>query len=324
MTGTPRVSVVMSVYNDVERVESAVRGILGQTLRELELIVIDDGSSDGSGELLDRLANEDPRLRVIHQQNAGLTRSLVLGCNEARGEFIARQDSDDWSHPSRLEEQAKLLESDARVGFVSCTTQYVGPDDEHLSITSRPSDPETATRGLLGPERLGPPAHGSVMFRKTLYDEVGGYRPEFHFAQDSDLWLRMGMKSRIAYLPDVRYTYRQQIRSTSGRFRSAQQRFGELGQDCLRARQLGLPEDGYLEQARQLTERLRSGGDAVPADNQAIELQYLLGSQLVRNRDARAVAYLRQVVRSRPWHWKAWIRLMQAVIIPKPDATAER
>lgn len=319
-----RLSVVMCVYNDVAWLERSVTSILEQSYRELELVVVDDGSSDGSGELLDRLAAQDRRVRVIHQQNAGLTCALVLGCSEARGEFIARQDSDDWSHPKRLAEQVALLESDPRIGFVSCATQYVGPNDEHLSVTVRLMEPEIATRGLLGPERLGPPAHGSVMFRRALYEEVGGYRPEFHFAQDSDLWLRMGMKSRIAYLPDVRYTYRQQIRSTSGRFRQAQQLFGELGQACLGARLNGLPEDEFLDQARQLTRRIRSGDSGVTADDRAVELQYLLGSQLVRNKDARAAGYLWQVVRSRPWHWKAWVRLFQAAVIPKPVATQGR
>jgi hypothetical protein len=132
----------------------------------------------------------------------------------------------------------------------------------------------------------------------------------------------MGRKAWIAYLPEVRYIYRQEIRSTSGRFRQTQSVFGEIGQACHHARSHGRSEEGLLADARQLTERVRSGRTEILADSQALELQYLLGSQLVRNRDGRAAGYLWQVVRTRPWHWKAWIRLVQSSFISKSKTTS--
>ncbi len=310
----PRVSVVMSAYNDRDRLEAAVAGILGQSFEDLELIVVDDGSTDGSGALLDELADSDGRMRVIHQANSGLTRALIRGCAEARGEYIARHDSDDWSHSERIAEQVALIESDAQIGFVSCPTEYVGPGGEALMTVSRPTDSVLATQGLLH-ERQGPPAHGSVLFRRSLYMRVGGYRDAFHFSQDSDLWLRMAALARIAYLPEVRYVALREVDSTSGAQRPRQRRFGELSQACSSARLAGISEEPILEEARRLSAQLRQPGAGgtehrIAADAAA----YLLGSQLTRNRDSRARRYLWQVLRSRPWHWKAWVRLLQSFV----------
>lgn len=309
----PRVSVVMSVYNDADRVEQAVHGILDQTFRDLELIVVDDGSGDGSAAVLDRLAAEDSRMRVIHQDNTGLTRALIRGCNEARGEYIARQDSDDWSHPQRIAEQVDLLDRDRRLGFVSCTTEYIGPGNEHLSNMSRPSDPEAATRGLLD-ERQGPPAHGSVMFRKSLYQQVGGYRPEFHYSQDADLWLRMGERAWIGYVAALRYVALRELQGASGAHRSIQKRFGALAIQSSQARRAGESETPLLEQARQLAvELVASKSQTTALSREGMLAQaYLLGSQLVQHGDPRARKYLWQVIRGKPWHVRAWARLIQS------------
>lgn len=314
MTSLPKVSVVMSVYNDAERVEHAVRGILAQTFRDLELIVVDDGSSDGSGAVLDRLAGEDARLRVIHQDNTGLTRALIRGCNEARGEFIARQDSDDWSHPQRIAEQVALLDSDARIGFVSCATEYIGPGDEHLSVMSRPTDPEVATRGLLE-ERQGPPAHGSVMFRKSLYHAVGGYRAEFHYSQDSDLWLRMGEHQCIGYVADVRYRHRKEPRSISGARREQQSAFAGFAHASRQARVRGQSDADVLAAARALSDRIRADGDRAENESSgSVDIAYLIGSQLAQNGDARARSYLWRVLRAKPWHGRALLRVLQSLL----------
>jgi glycosyltransferase involved in cell wall biosynthesis len=302
----------MGVYNDVARVQKAVASITEQTLRELELIVVDDGSHDGSAALLDRLAAQDPRVVVVHQENSGLTRALIRGCEMARGEYIARQDSDDWSHPQRLAEQVALLDQDRRVGFVSCATQYVGPGDEPLVVVRRAVDPVQATRGLLE-GRQGPPAHGSVMFRASSYRDAGGYRSEFLFSQDSDLWLRMAGNAMIGYLPEIRYFHRKALDSTSGANRRFQARFAELGHACRRARDQGLDETPMLSEAAALGEELRSRRGGMPKEPSGeLAVAYLVGSQLAKNRDARARDYLWQVLRARPWHWKAWIRLAQS------------
>ena len=314
--GSPRVSVVMSVCDDVARLERAVSSILSQHVADLELLVVNDGSRDGSGELLDRLAAGDARLRVLHQDNQGLTRSLIRACGEARGEFIARQDSDDWSHPERLGDQLELFAADPRIGFASCATQFVGPSDEALLVLSRARDPDAATEGLLH-QRQGPPAHGSVMFRRDLYAAVGGYREPFLFAQDSDLWLRMAERMSFACVQEVRYFHRKEIGSTSGAMRPAQRRFGELGHACRQARVQGGDEHPFLEEARQLSERVRADGGGGAERGASAAAAYLLGSQLYRNGNPRARDYLWQAIRLRPWHWRAWLRLAQSSVLRK-------
>jgi hypothetical protein len=257
-------------------------------------------------------------MRVVHQENTGLTLALIHGCGIARGRFIARQDSDDWSHPDRLSDQVALVESDPRIGFVSCATQFVGPADEPLIVVSRDLDPEAATAGLLR-SRLGPPAHGSVLMRRTAYEHAGGYREQFHFSQDSDLWMRIAADWLIGYVPRVRYVHRKEVASTSGARRAAQVRFAEIGHRCRAAREQGQSEADLLEEAMQLTRELRSGaGDRALADHSAmLAMSYLLGSQLAKNRDARARTYLYPVIASRPWHWKAWVRLVQSFLLSR-------
>ena len=318
----PRVSVVMSVHNDVARLGLAVSGILGQTYQDLELIVIDDGSGDGTAESLDHLAASDPRLRVVHQENTGLTIAMGRGCALARGEFIARQDSDDWSLPLRIAEQVALMDAEARIGFVSCATQYIGPGNEALCVVRRDDDPERATYGLLS-RREGPPAHGSTMFRKSLYEAVGGYRPQFHYAQDSDLWLRMAEQAWIGYLPQVRYVHRKEAASTSGAARAAQRRLGELGHLCRRARMAGESEQPWVGEAQALSARVRAGMSLGPAQRRRAlaDANYLLGALLAVNCNSAARRYLLQSIQQVPWRIKPWLRLGQSLLTGRARPT---
>jgi glycosyltransferase involved in cell wall biosynthesis len=313
---SPAISVVMSVHNDAVRVARAVNSIQAQTCCNWECLVVNDGSTDDTGAALDRIAAAEPRLRVLHQSNTGLTRALIRGCAEARGEYVARHDADDVSHPERLQKQSELLRSDPWIGFVSCWTRYVGPEDEPLEVVERSCDPPTATRQLLD-EKLGPPAHGSVMFRRSLYERVGGYRPEFYYAQDSDLWLRMAEQSKIAYLPEVAYCCRRDLRSISGSLQSWQRQFGDIGQACRTARRRGEPEEPFLAHAATLTAEVvktRTTGRPESGHDTSV-MAYLIGSQLAQSGDRRAVKYLWTVIRQRPWHWRAWARLVQSQIM---------
>lgn len=199
------------------------------------------------------------------------------------------------------------------VGFASCATEYVGPCDEHLDIISMECDPVRATTALLT-ERRGPPAHGSVMFRRSAYEAVGGYRPEFYYSQDSDLWLRLAEHHLIAYLPEVRYVHRKEPGSISGSRRGYQSAFARLAHECVLARRCGRGEDALLESARQLSAEVRASKDGRRGSSTAHEISYLIGSQLVRNRDIRARHYLLDVVRARPLHWRAWARLTQSIM----------
>jgi glycosyltransferase involved in cell wall biosynthesis len=308
----PLVSIVMGVYNDAERVPAAIESIRAQTLSDWELIVVDDGSTDQTPAVLDDYQSQDRRIRVIRQQNSGLTRALIAGCSAATGEFIARQDADDVSLPQRLQRQAECLLSHPHVGLVSSWTDIIGPQDEPLEVVRRPVDPTDATR-LLVVDHQGPPAHGSVMFRRELSRSVGGYRPEFHFAQDIDLWLRMTEHSQLAYIDEVLYRWRRCNAGISAARHAQQSEFGRLAFACRAARDRGETETAQLTQAAELTAAVKR--DYVPgraATSRSSAMSYIIGTQLARRGDRRAYGYLWSVLRQRPWDWRAWARIVQS------------
>jgi len=314
MMEQPLLTVVMSCFNDVQCVEQSIRSIQQQTLRRWELIAINDGSTDQTGLMLDRLASEDSRIRVIHQVNSGLTAALIRGCCESKADVIARQDADDVSHPDRLALQFALLASNPKLGFVSCYANYVGPEGEFLSTVIRSPDHAVATTELLN-QRIGPPAHGTVTFRRSTYEQVGGYRLPFYYAQDADLWLRMAEVSLIGYVPVPLYDFRWHPGSITGSGRSIQREFGLLGQRCRNARNQGEDESLLLAEVESLkTRAIAERNDRRDRTTNQASMNYQIGSQLVQNRDPRARRYLKNVLTASPLHWKAWIRLAQSYL----------
>src|SRR5262249_3308860 len=161
-------------FNGRRYLRESLGSVLDQTDVDLELVVVNDGSTDGSALTLDDLARSDARVRVLHQENQGLTPALVRGCAEARGPLIARHDADDVPLPGRRPKQRALPVSAPGLVMASCWSRAVGPADELLFETTRPLSPAEATRSL-AEEGVGP-CHGSVMFRACAYRQVGGYR----------------------------------------------------------------------------------------------------------------------------------------------------
>ena len=132
MSSLPDISVVMSIYNGVDKLRETMDSVLSQEGVSLEFIVINDGSTDGSDAILDNYARHDARVRIVHQENQGLTRALITGCEAARGKYIARQDAGDISLPDRLRLQKTVLDQHEDCTFVSCWTSMNGPMDEYL------------------------------------------------------------------------------------------------------------------------------------------------------------------------------------------------
>ena len=304
----PLISVVMSVWNARATVARAIESILGQTFKDFEFIIVDDGSDDGSAGALEELASRDSRIRIFRQSNTGLTRALVTGCAEARGKWIARQDADDWSDPRRFERCLALAEKYPSCAMISSWADYQGPAGELLEVVRRAEDPDEATEGLLH-RQMGPSAHGSVMFRRDAYEQAGGYRPEFYFGQDSDLWLRMALLGQMACVQESLYHYTLSPGAISGRFSDVQRRFGELGQLCHAARLKGEDESPFLNELMALsadvrhkrpegTRRARAGSN------------YRIGVQLARRGDPAASHYFREALRLHPLHWRALVRLL--------------
>lgn len=297
----PEVSVVMGVFNGAGHLAAAVDSILAQVGVDLELVVVDDGSTDGTAALLEQYRRQDPRVRVFRQDNAGLTAALIRGCGEARGPWLARQDADDISLPGRLRKQASRLAEDSSLAFVSCWADMVGPNGEVL-VNHRPeADPVVATKTLMV-ERVGPPGHGTVMMRRACYQQVGGYRPVFYYAQDSDLWLRLGTVGRLAYVPEVLYRYRVCESSISGNRQAEKAAYARLIDQCYAARREGRDDSDVIAAFRPPPHRGR-------APNSAAATLYFIGRCLLARGDLRAAAYFRRCLARDPMHGRAWASL---------------
>ena len=306
----PEVSVVMSVFNGAAALPATLESILRQKDCAFEFIVVNDGSTDDSGIVLDQWAQRDGRFRVIHQANAGLTRALIRGCSDARGAFIARQDCGDVSHPDRLRKQLERLRADLTVVAASCHTQFVGPKDEPLYVSeiSEAQLNTTLARGING-TYLGPSHHGSVMMRRATYFAVGGYRAAFYFAQDLDLWTRVAEAGQFAVVSEVLYEASLDPGSISGTQIAEQRALANLISLATQARRSGKTENGFLMEAA----LIRSVRNAERSKRIAMG-NYFIGSCLRQSNPRGAAAYFRQALRDNPWLWRARLRWLQAAL----------
>jgi glycosyltransferase involved in cell wall biosynthesis len=195
--GAPAVSVLMSVRDGAPWVRPAVLSVLAQTASDLELIVIDDGSTDATADLLAAL--HEPRLRVERQEPAGLTRSLNRALALARAPLLARLDADDLAAPDRLERQRAFLDAHPDVGLLGTGAREVDASGHEVGVVSPPAEDAQIRRALI---RANPFVHSSVMMRRSVLDRVGGYDEALPVAQDYDLWMRMSRITRLGNLPE--------------------------------------------------------------------------------------------------------------------------
>ncbi len=308
------VSVVMGAYNAAATIERAVVSILEQTYEDLELIVVDDGSSDATPELLGALAARDSRIRVLRTENRGLTRALITGCGEARGGVIVRQDADDWSEPERIESQFALLASEPAVGFVTCDVMWHAPEGTALRVVAAEPTGVDGTLALVD-RHIGPPAHGSVMFRRDLYQACGGYRSQFYFAQDIDLWLRLSESSLLGSVDRVLYHHVRDPESISGAARSVQWTFGALAWESAALRRAGEDDGEVLDRARALTVSARDGASGSHARRDRAMAAYNLGVALLERRNSLAKRYFARAVLLDPTFVKSFARLIQSFVL---------
>jgi glycosyltransferase involved in cell wall biosynthesis len=194
----PAVSVLMSVHNGAPLVAAAVASVLGQSDGNLELIVVDDGSTDATAEVLAAVA--DPRLRVQRQAHTGLTRALNRALAVARGPLVARLDADDVALPERLARQLAFLAAHDEVGLLGTAAREEDPGGGPARIVRPPTTDAALRRALI---RANPFVHSSVMVRRELLERAGGYDERLAVAQDYDLWMRLARLTRMANLSDV-------------------------------------------------------------------------------------------------------------------------
>ena len=296
----------MSLYNDAEHLNESLKSILSQEGVSFEFIIVNDGSTDDSATIIEEHAARDNRIRVIHQENQGLTKSLILGCSVAKGEYIARQDVGDISLPGRLRKQLDMIKSTADVTLISCATRFIGPGGEYLYEIIQ--DPSKSTEKILSLNLnviQGVSHHGSTLFSKELYDKVGGYRPEFYFAQDLDLWVRLAEHGKYIPMPEVLYEASFSIASISGSCRNKQIELTKLIIESSHLRRTGMNDAPVLKKAN----TIRPDNSSNNRKTKASAL-YFIGACLRKQKNSKARNYFKQSIKAWPLHLKSWLRLI--------------
>jgi glycosyltransferase involved in cell wall biosynthesis len=293
---TPLVSVVMPVYNAGRFLDAAIRSIRTQTLTDLELVLVDDGSTDDSTRIMREHAAADPRVSVLHLSHGGVARALNHGLAAARAGLVARMDGDDEAMPERLARQAQFLETHPEVAALGTGADLVDAEGRVIGTAVGSSDPAWIREGLLQANCL---MHPSVMLRRDTVLAAGGYRPIFIAAEDYDLWLRLSERHALSNLPDLLLRYRAHAgQATSARWRL---RFLEVlaAQHCARLRRAGRPDpiDGF---SRIDTLTLRAIGLPRAAIDAAIAGQDVPAPPLKRNRIVQALRAAGDYLAPRP------------------------
>jgi len=207
----PKVSVLIPCFEAAATLDEALSSILHQTLTELEVVAVDDGSSDGTLDKLQTWAQRDLRVRVVRREHAGLIAALNAGISSCRAPLIARMDADDRSHPERLARQAALLAEQPDLALAGCLVQGIpeGEVREGFRIYLQ------WLNGLVSPEEIArqifvesPLPHPSVVIRRDWLERAGGYQ-DHGWPEDYDLWLRLHLLgARFAKVPEVLLSWR--------------------------------------------------------------------------------------------------------------------
>ena len=226
------VSVIMPVYNSARFVSAALESVLGQSLRDIEVVAIDDGSTDGSGEMLDQMARGDGRVRVVHRENRGIVATLNEGLEMARGKYIARMDSDDVAMPERFARQVAFFNEHPEHVCVGGLVLLMDAAGRPLQVLRPPMEHEEIDRAHMGGHTSI--VHPAAMMRAETVRRVGGYSPGIRFAQDLDLWLRLAEVGKLANIPSVVLKYR--VHADSITSRHAEEQLNCMRQSCDLAR----------------------------------------------------------------------------------------
>lgn len=307
MTATPDISVVMSVYNGGLRLPETIDSVLSQEDVSLEFVIVNDGSTDETSQILDDYAARDSRVRILHRGNQGLTKSLIEGCAVARGKYIARQDAGDLSLRGRLRKQLDEISAHADVAAVSSGTRFIGPEQEQLYEVVPATGDLTARLLELELDKIeGPSMHGCTMFSRAKYEQVGGYRSAFYFAQDLDLWIRLAEIGRHLATNDVLYEASLTIGAISSRYRRQQVETARLILESARLRRTAMSDSEVLRQA----DTIRANGKKTPGRFERANALYFIGACLRQRSSPNATHYFQRAFLTYPLHLKSALRLM--------------
>lgn len=298
LSHVPKVSVLVGVYNAEKYIGEMVESLLAQTFRDFELIVVDDGSTDNSGALLQHYAGIDPRIRIITQENQGVGPAVNRAFDESRGIYIARADADDYSYPQRLEKQVAFMDSNPDVVAMGTGVMLVDPIGIPIGLHPQESSHEEIVGQLLrgnGSAVCQP----SVMLRRDAFQKVGGYDPRWRVAEDLDLFLRLAEIGRLANMTEVLVNWRQHLGSANHSRREMQINMARalLGEAYARR--------GLTFDASKMNDR----PDVPPA----IRLQRWGWNALSKGYRKHALSYALKSLQAMPFSWQSY-KLLACVV----------
>jgi glycosyltransferase involved in cell wall biosynthesis len=242
----------MPVYNAEDFVREATESILHQSFTDFEFIIIDDGSTDGSHDILTELARRDPRIRLVSRPNTGYTVALNEALQLARAPYVARMDADDISMPDRFEKQVAYLRSHPECILVGSRILTIDPFGSPLYEPRHKLVHDAIDAELLAGVGWAVVHPASMMVRDHI-TAVGGYRPEMEPSEDLDLFLRLSERGKIANLPEVLLHYRQHVKSVNHtRYEEQNKATRRIVTEAYHRRGIALPTDWTLPKREML------------------------------------------------------------------------
>jgi glycosyltransferase involved in cell wall biosynthesis len=292
MSSIPAISVVLGVYNGQRFIADAVESILKQTFTDFEFIAVDDGSTDKTVSILQKYASQDRRLTIVQIPHGGIVDAANAGLDAARAPLIARADADDISMPERFAKQVQYMAEHPEVVCLGSRMWLMEPYGSIIDQSHHPLTHEEIDRELLRGSGWAMP-QPVAMLRKDAVTKVGGYRKEYLWSEDLDLFLRMAEVGRMANLPDLLLKYRSHAGSTNHRLPHVQ---FELSRKCIveTYRRRGLPVPADLD--------LMS-----PFENKPIDKYLLWAWAALREKNVRGARLnALKAVREKPLYSQSW------------------
>jgi len=243
----PRITVLVPVYNGASHLGETITSLLAQTYKDFELLVIDDGSTDNSVEIIKSFS--DPRIRMMQKENGGLCSTLNRGIQEARGEYIARSDQDDISFPHRLHREMTVADTYPKALAIFAYNTKIGGKHSWAN-----SDKLTATNGVkvYDPIKDGCLLGSTMLARTSALREVGGFREQYYPVDDWDLECRLAEKGQVMVVCEPLVAYRFHRDANTYRIFAEMQRKRYWTEDSHRRRVQNLPELSFQEFLTQL------------------------------------------------------------------------
>lgn len=206
MAKPPKVSVVMPAYNAEKYIAEAIESILNQTFRDFEFIIVDDGSTDRTWEIINDYASRDSRIVPLkNEKNLKIAKTLNYGISCCHGKYIARMDADDWSYPNRLEKQVAFMEKNCEIGISGGSMEIMDEEDRVFSSRRYRTCDQDIRKNIF---KYSPFCHPSIIFRTDIFRKTDGYEHDYLLAEDYDLYFKLGRFCKFGNLEDTLLKYR--------------------------------------------------------------------------------------------------------------------